>query len=180
MKILHGIALLITLVFVVSCDVSGQVTTASQLVIEKDPEALFEQVQTYGAAWASADVDRILALHSERTEFVLYVGGERRAVGKKAVRRQFEIILTDNPNYATKVSALNVGTGFAVIQYEITNGPNGQFRLGNIVYNPDTEDYSVSAVDILIFEDGLVSAKHTYLDTDSIRMHVPRHRQSDE
>jgi len=171
---------LITLVFTVSCNVSEDNEAVNHSVTESNQETLLEDVQTYGAAWASGDVDRIMALHAKETEFVLYVGGENRAIGKEAVRHHFTNILTANPNYATNVNALNLGPGFAVIQYDITNGPNGPFQLGNILYEPDTEDYSVTAVDILKFDNGLVTEKHTYLDTDTIRIHVPEHRLSDE
>ena len=126
-------------------------------------------VKAYGDAWASRDVAKILALHTPDTEFVLVVDGVEAAVGREAVRGQFEWVLSSNPAYAARTTAVDLGADLAVIEYAIRMAPTEPFVMGRWRYTPTGSAYEVRAFDVLRFRDGLVRVKHTYLDVDAIR-----------
>ena len=132
---------------------------------------LGQAVAAYGKAWASRDPDAIVARHADETEFVLHVPGAEPVRTKADVRAQFAAILKAQPEYASEVEELKLGPGFAMIRYEIIASAKEPFALGNVVYTPDGSDYRIPAIDVIAFEDGLVTSKHTYVDTETIRAH---------
>ena len=133
-----------------------------------DRQALQIATQAYGKAWASRDVERILALHAEQSEFVLFVDGTERAVGKAAIRDQFRAILREQPGYASKVVDIAFGDDFAVIEYEIHGNTATPFRLGRRRFTPSGSPYEVRSIDVIRFKEGLVTSKHTYVDIDAV------------
>jgi steroid delta-isomerase-like uncharacterized protein len=130
---------------------------------------LTQTVQRYADAWASRDADKIAALHSADCVFHLFVEGSQAASGKGAVQAQFQKILSDNPGYASTVRSINSGHGSVVIEYDINMDPPTAFTLGSFRYVPNGRPYSVPAIDMIWFSDGLMTAKHTYLDTGVVR-----------
>ena len=130
---------------------------------------LSQAVQRYADAWASRDADKIAALHSADSVFQLFVEGSQPASGATAILAEFEKILRDNPSYASTVRSINFGNGSVVIEYDINMDPPTAFTLGSFRYVPNGRPYSVPAIDMIWFSDGLVTAKHTYLDTGVVR-----------
>ncbi len=131
-----------------------------------------EAVQAYGEAWASRDADRIVALHTEDSTFTLHVAGQEPAVGKAQIRAQFEDILKSTPDYASKPYQMDFGPNFVVIMYKVQSGPSHPAVLGARTFTPEgSSDYTIDAIDLIVFEDGLVSAKHTFIDVETIRDH---------
>jgi hypothetical protein len=123
----------------------------------------------YSKAWASRDVDKIIALHTEDSEFTLNILKQSPAVGKEAIRSQFKQILNDNPQYSSKVQKMYWGTDFVVIEYSIRMQPVGSFVLGQRRFTPKSSSaYDVPAIDVIQVKAGLVSAKHTYIDTETV------------
>jgi ketosteroid isomerase-like protein len=156
-----GIAMCAALLLLLSCTTTSDAPPA--------PPSLAASVGTYGAAWASRDVDRILALHTDDTEFRLFVGAVEAAQGRDAVRQQFNWILQTNPTYSSRTVSVEISTDAATIEYVIAMSPKAPFRMGQWEFTPSGETYDLHAVDVIYFENGLVRAKHTYLDFDSIR-----------
>ena len=148
-------------VAVIACSAAAQTGQA--------PVTLQQLVANYAAAWASRAPDRIAALHTPDTIFDLRIAGETPRTGRQAVRDRFAGILRDNPGYASTVTKVGFGPDFVVIEYAITMNPPAPFVLGRIRYTPGTAPYSVPAIDIIRFRDGLVSEKVTFLDVDTIR-----------
>ncbi len=135
--------------------------------------SLPEAVQAYGDAWASRDVDRIVALHTEGSTFTLHVAGQKPAVGKAQIKSQFQAILNSTPDYASKPYQMDFGPNFVVIMYKVLSGPSHPATLGAAVFTPKGgSDYTVDAIDLIVFDDGLVSAKHTFIDLETIRDHT--------
>lgn len=131
-----------------------------------------EAVQAYGEAWASRDVDRIVALHTEDSTFTLHVAGQEPAVGKAQIRAQFQNILGSTPDYASKPYQMDFGPNFVVMMYKVQSGPSHPAVLGAKTFAPEgSNDYTIDAIDLIVFEDGLVSAKHTFIDVETIRNH---------
>lgn len=134
--------------------------------------SLPEAVQAYGEAWASRDVDRIVALHTEGSTFTLHIAGQEPAVGKAQIRSQFQTILESTPDYASKPYQMDFGPNFVVIMYKVQSGPSHPATLGMQTFTPQGEsDYTIDAIDLIVFKEGLVSAKHTFIDLESIRDH---------
>lgn len=135
------------------------------------PTAVQQQVVAYAAAWSSHDPARIAALHTPDTVFDLRVDGETPAVGRAAAEARFAGILRDNPGYASTVRKVAFGADFVVIEYAIAMNPPAPFVLGRFRYTPTGAAYSVPAIDMIRFRDGLVAEKVTFLDTESVRAH---------
>jgi hypothetical protein len=116
-------------------------------------------VSAYETAWISRDVNAIVALHSENSLFALHIRGMAPAIGRAAIRDQFQAILADNPTYAATQHNIEYGTDFVVIEYSFEG-----------LETAGSSSSKVDALDLIYFEDGLVSVKHTYLDTSSLRV----------
>jgi len=146
--------------------------TSGEAIAHGEQTDVAQAVETYGRAWASRDVGAILDLHAENTEFVLHVAGAEPAIGKPAIREAFAQILADNPDYASEPKDMKLGPDFVVITYEITTGPDRPFILGGTRFGAETSDYRIPAIDVIAFEDGLVTSKHTFIDTETVRANV--------
>lgn len=157
---------LVALALVTLAVAPGCATSASQ---QSPAPALARAVAAYGAAWASRDVERILALHTADTEFTLFVDGVETARGRDAVRRQFSWVFETNPTYAARILSVSTAADAATIEYVIAMAPQKPFTLGRWRFTPTGAAYDARAIDVLYFKDGLVRAKHTYLDTETIR-----------
>lgn len=126
-------------------------------------------VERYGQAWASGDADRIAALHTPDSVFHLMVEGAVPASGLTAIKDQFAQILADNPAYSSAPRSMQFGPDFVVIEYDFVMAPPKAFVMGQWRYEPSGRTYSVPAIDIITFREGLVSRKVTYLDSGVIR-----------
>jgi ketosteroid isomerase-like protein len=141
----------------------------AQTVPSSGVSLLQATISTYGQAWASRDVDRILALHTADSVFILNVWKQPPAQGKEAIRQQFQQILRDNPQYSSKVHRMSWGTDFVVIEYSIRMQPVGPFVLGQRRFTPKSNAaYDIPAIDVIHVKEGLVSAKYTYIDTETV------------
>jgi ketosteroid isomerase-like protein len=143
----------------------------TQSVVAQSPPTgeLQPLVQRYAEAWASRDAGRIVALHSADSTFRLFIDGAAPAKGQEAIRQQFQKILTDNPTYRSTVRSLSLGSDNVVIEYDIHMDPPRAFTFGASRYVPNGRAYLLPAIDVIYFRDGLVTAKHTYLDATVIR-----------
>ena len=151
---------------------SADDATSGEAIAHGEQADVAQAVDAYGRAWASRDVDAILDLHAEDTEFVLHAAGAEPAIGKPAIREAFAQILADNPDYASEPTNMKLGPDFVVITYEITTGPDRPFILGGTRFGAETSDYRIPAIDVIAFEEGLVTTKHTFIDTETIRANV--------
>lgn len=148
----------------------GLVAPALPVLAQTQPHTeLAQSVQRYAAAWGGRDAGIIVALHSADSMFHLFVDGSEAVTGRAAIQVQFQKILSDNPGYSSTVRSVLFGDGHAVIEYDINMDPPRPFTLGNVRYVPTGRAYSVPAIDVIWFKDGLVTAKHTYLDTGVAR-----------
>lgn len=138
------------------------------------PPELAQSVQRYAEAWGSRNAERVVALHSEDSVFCLFVDGAEAAYGRAAILAQFRQILTDNPGYRSTVRSVVFGSNFVVIEYDIHMDPPRPFAFGNTRYVPTGRAYAIPAIDVIYFRNGLVTVKHTYLDTAVIRANSRR------
>lgn len=162
----HVRQVLIALLLGASAVTSGCASSTPQ---GSPPPALSNAVAAYAAAWASREVERILALHTDDTEFPLFVDGVETARGRDAVLRQFAWVFETNPTYAGRTVAVHMTADSATTEYLVAMAPQNPFTLGRWRFTPTGAAYDVRAIDVLYFRDGLVLAKHTYLDVEAIR-----------
>lgn len=123
----------------------------------------------YSQAWAARDTDAILARHADETEFQLVTWGSAPARNRDQVRAAFDAIFASNPGYRSTVRSVRLGSDFAIVEYDIQIDPNRPAQAGGSVFTPSGTPYQAPAVDIIVFANGLVTKKITYLDTETIR-----------
>jgi steroid delta-isomerase-like uncharacterized protein len=112
----------------------------------------------YGAAWATGDVDAIVALHTEDTVFHLH-GGSEPAVGLAATRAAFAASLAEWPDLAFERTNVLFGDRHFVSQYRMSATTEGR-RI------------ECDGVDVFLVEDGKIARKDTYLDWPAVQAQV--------
>jgi hypothetical protein len=122
-------------------------------------------VDRYARAWASRDPAQIAGLHTGDSVFHLVIEGEAPVSGQAAIAARFARILADNPAYSSTPRSVAFGADFVVIEYDFVMDPPRPFVMGHWRYEPGSQAYTVPAIDIITFRDGLVARKVTYLDT---------------
>ena len=141
----------------------------STLVAHGEENHLRDLTAAYTAAWATRDVEQILALHADDTEFRLFVDGTPTAIGKDAIRPQFESVFRSNPSWTTTAQDIQFGADFVYIRYQIEMDPDAKVTLGSNTFPATGASYLVDAMDYIQFKNGLVTQKHTFIDTEAIR-----------
>jgi uncharacterized protein (TIGR02246 family) len=129
-------------------------------------------ISNYAKAWASKDVDQIVALHTEDSTFTVHVSGRKAAVGRDAIAAQFQKILHDNPQYESTARTTAYGPDVVVIEYSFKMQSPVPIDSGEYNTTPSNRMvFDVDAIDIIHFKNGLISVKHTYVDTRAIHDH---------
>ena len=121
---------------------------------QQDLDIVFDR---YFDAWASRDVDRIAALHSEDGTFCLHSGDGVPVTGRQAIREAFAEVFQQFPDYAAELVHKYVGDNFITCEWRFSGTPSGS-----------TERIAWDAIDIYTFRDGLCATKDTYIDLQSI------------
>lgn len=136
---------------------------------DKTDQNVASALQLYSQAWAARDTDAILARHADDTEFHLVTWGSASAQTREELRAAFDAIFASNPDYQSTVRRVRIGDDFAVVEYDIHMDPDRPARAGETVFTPSGEAYRAPAVDIIVFEEGFVTQRITYLDTETVR-----------
>ncbi len=124
--------------------------------------------QAYGEAWNSGNVDAILDLHKDQSSFQLHFLDEPIAQGKDEIRAAFEKVFTIAPDYKGEVQEVLFGSDYVTIRFVLSATPTERFVLGNMEFTPTGKTYNIEMIDTILFENGLVKTKHTYLDAQSV------------
>jgi steroid delta-isomerase-like uncharacterized protein len=124
------------------------------------PQTLIDQ---YSQAWASRDLDRIVSLHAEDGIFCLHSGQAGPVEGRGAIRDAFAVFLGQFPDLEfVEQELLAADWGWAV-RWTMNGTLAVAFEAGGRAAEPGTS-ISIDAVDVITVSDGLIAAKHTYLD----------------
>ena len=135
-------------------------STATAPPTEAAPmERLFDD---YGAAWASRDADRIAAHHAEDGVFQLHAGAEP-VRGRDAIREAFAGFLTQFPDLTFSDQEHLVADWGWVVRWTMSGTLAAPFDTGSGIAEPGGR-MEVDALDVITVEDGLLTAKHTYMD----------------
>jgi ketosteroid isomerase-like protein len=114
-----------------------------------------ELAARYGAAWATHDLDAIMALHTDDTVFHLHGGGEP-AFGLVATREAFAAAAAQWPDLRFERRRVYVGDGHFVSEYQMSGSSAGK-------------SFACDGVDVIAVIDGRVARKDTYLDWPAVQ-----------
>ena len=120
---------------------------------ELDPKAISEP---YFAAWGVRDVDAIMELHTEETQFWTHAGGEP-AKGREAVRAEFAQIFARFQDFSFETHRVLYGPDFWVLDWALISGETRFDCLDVVNLSPE----------------GLVARKDTFIDMVQLQATMP-------
>jgi ketosteroid isomerase-like protein len=122
----------------------------------------------YSAAWATYDVDAIVAMHAPYGAAQTHMSGEVEHVGHDAIRTHWETTFAVWPDVTFETRRLHVFPGLVVHEMTIraTLGVPLPGEDGEIP--ADGRGIEVAAVDVMPWADGLLVRKDTYLDSGAM------------
>jgi steroid delta-isomerase-like uncharacterized protein len=134
------------------------------------PQALSEAIDRYNQAWNDHDVDAIASMHAADMVFENHTAGE--SASGEEVRGHIAAIFETWPdiNFATR--RLYVRDGLVVQEWTATATHANTMRRGELEAEPTGRTVSWDGVDVIPFEDGLVTRKDVYSDSVSILRQV--------
>lgn len=127
-------------------------------------EELFE---AYGAAWGSHDADAIAAFHAEDGIFHLHAEAEPVS-GREAIRETFAGFLAQWPDLEFVEQDKQIGEWGWVVRWTMsgTLAESGEVAEGAAA--EAGARFAVDAVDVIEVSGGLLTAKHTYVDSQAL------------
>ena len=133
--------------------------TATTVTPTTGMEQLFAD---YGDAWASHDAGAIADLHAEDGIFHLHSGADEIR-GRDAIRDTFAGFLAQFPDLHFAEQQRMVEDWGWVVRWRMSGTLAQPFDTGSAVAQPGGR-MDVDALDLITVEDGLLTAKHTYMD----------------
>lgn len=127
----------------------------------------------YMLAWASHDVDAILAFHTEDTEFTSAAFG-RHAVGKVDVRLAFLGMFALWPDLTFQTRRLYLTPDIIVYESTATGTQSVALTVGETTIEATGQQIAFDVVDIFPLRDGLIARKDTYFDAHAYILAMKR------
>src|SRR3954451_2450486 len=121
--------------------------------------------QRYGEAWNRQDLDAIMDLHTDDTTFVAHAAGSPPAEGRDAVREAFAGYIAMMPDIHFAERSLRAGEDHWVLESTMSGTVEQAIEVEGESFGTSGSRVEVPCVDVIEVRDGLVSSKHTYLDT---------------
>lgn len=116
----------------------------------------------YGDAWASHDADAIANFHADDGIFHLHAGADEIR-GREAIRDTFAGFLAQFPDLHFAEQQKMVEDWGWVVRWTMSGTLALPFDTGTAVAEPGGR-IDVDALDLITVEEGLLTAKHTYMD----------------
>ena len=121
-------------------------------------------IDRYFDAWGRRDADAIAEHHAPDGVFHLHAAaGPVR--GRDAIRAAFAALLEQWPDLAFEQRRLILNEGGWVVEWRMTGTLAQPLELEGQPVGAAGARIEVDALDVVDVEDGLLSAKHTYLDS---------------
>jgi steroid delta-isomerase-like uncharacterized protein len=137
----------------------------------KDSAAQLEQtIGRYNAAWNTHDLEAIMATHAPDMTFENHTAGES-AQGEQ-VRQHIGSILETWPDIHFDTRRLYVRDGLVVQEWTATATHRNTMRRGDLAAEPTGRKVEWGGVDVIPFENGLITRKDVYSDSVSILRQV--------
>ena len=124
--------------------------------------AIEELIGRYVEAWEGRDPDPIASFHAEDGIFQLHAAGEP-VRGREAIRDAFAGFLAQFPDLAFAEQELLAAPWGWTVRWTMSGTLALPFQAGDRVAQPGAS-IAIDAVDVITVSDGLIDAKHTYLD----------------
>jgi steroid delta-isomerase-like uncharacterized protein len=129
-------------------------------------------LERYGAAWNGHDLDAIMAEHTPDSVFHLHAGGPE-AAGIQAVRDAFAATLAQWPDIHFAAEDIRTGADHATLRWTVTATLATPIELPDAsTATPSGRQVRFDAVDVLVFEDGRIARKDTYVDSLSLQQQL--------
>jgi steroid delta-isomerase-like uncharacterized protein len=116
----------------------------------------------YGEAWASHDADAIAGFHADDGIFHLHAGAAE-VRGRDAIRETFAGFLAQFPDLEFVEQQKMIEDWGWVVRWTMSGTLAVSFDTGTGVAGPGGR-IEIDALDVITVDDGLLTAKHTYLD----------------
>jgi steroid delta-isomerase-like uncharacterized protein len=131
---------------------------------------LMEAIGRYNDAWNGHDLDAIMAMHAPGMVFENHTAGER-AEGE-AVREHVARIFAAWPDLAFSTRRLYVRDDLVVQEWTAMATHENEMTRGDLVAPPSGKRIEWVGMDVIPFEDGLITRKDVYSDSVSILRQV--------
>jgi len=131
---------------------------------------LRETIERYNAAWNAHDLDAIVAMHAPGMIFENHTAAE--VAEGEAVRDHIERIFAGWPDITFEIRRLYVREDLVVQEWTASATHSQPMRRGDIVAEPSGKRIQWRGMDVIPFEDGLVTRKDVYSDSVSILRQV--------
>ena len=116
----------------------------------------------YGDAWAIHDAAAIASFHATDGIFHLHAGAEE-VRGREAIRATFAGFLAQFPDLRFDEQQRMIEDWGWAVRWRMSGTLAQEFDTGGGVARPGGR-MDVDALDLITVEDGLLTAKHTYMD----------------
>jgi steroid delta-isomerase-like uncharacterized protein len=133
-------------------------------------DSLRAAIDRYNAAWNAHDLDAITALHAPDMVFENHTAGEAAQGG--AVRDHIAAIFDSWPDIAFETRRLYVREDLVVQEWTARATHVKTMRRGDLVAEPTGRKIEWKGLDVIPFENGLITRKDVYSDSISILRQV--------
>lgn len=121
-------------------------------------------IDEYAAAWEARDADRIASYHAEDGVFQLHSGAAGPVQGRDAIRETFAGLLAIFPDLSFVEQELVVADWGWTVRWTMSGTVALPYPIGAGREAPVGSRFEIDALDLITVSDGLLDAKHTYLD----------------
>jgi steroid delta-isomerase-like uncharacterized protein len=135
---------------------SASTSTSPDLV---EMQSLFER---YGDAWATRDAPAIALFHADEGIFHLYAAAPE-VRGRDAIEAAFAGFLAQFPDLTFDSQETLIADWGWTVRWTMSGTLAQPLELGGARADPGGR-IEIDAVDVITVDDGLLTAKHTYLD----------------
>ena len=129
-------------------------------------QSLEEAIGRYNEAWNDHDLDAIMSMHAPDMVFENHTAGE--SAQGEAVREHIGSIFKTWPDIHFETRRLYARDGVVTQEWTATATHSNSMRRGDLVAEPTSKKIEWRGVDVIPFEDGLITRKDVYSDSVSI------------
>jgi steroid delta-isomerase-like uncharacterized protein len=133
-------------------------------------QRLEEAIGRYNEAWNDHDLDAIMSMHAPDMVFENHTAGE--SAQGEAVREHIGSIFETWPDIHFETRRLYASDRVVTQEWTATATHANAMRRGDLVAEPTGKKIEWRGVDVIPFEDGLITRKDVYSDSVSILSQV--------
>jgi steroid delta-isomerase-like uncharacterized protein len=133
-------------------------------------QSLEAAIARYNQAWNDHDLDAIMSMHAPDMVFENHTAGE--SAEGEVVREHIGAIFETWPDIRFDTRRLYVRDGVVTQEWTASATHTNTMRRGDLVAEPTGRKVEWRGVDVIPFEDGLITRKDVYSDSVSILRQV--------